>query len=112
MRIKALILLACGAVLTAAGPARAGGLVIPDVNSASAYRFYAARASEQQQLWTSSVPAPVLVQTPIASLIAAKLGLVEGSAELFRYQVEDAPSNKTVLDGAIDGGGIRFRLRW
>ena len=50
--------------------------------------------------------------TRMIDRIAAKLGLVEGSAELFRYRVEDAPSNKTVLDGAIDGGGIRFRLSW
>jgi hypothetical protein len=112
MRSFVQILGACGAVLAATGPVCAGQLVIPDANSPSAYRLYTTRPAGQQQPWTSSIPTPTLVQTPIASLLAAKLGIAEGSAELFRYRVEDAPSNKTVLDGAIDGGGIRFRLSW
>jgi hypothetical protein len=92
------------------GPAGAGQLVIPDANSPEAYRTYATRTADQP--WAPSSHVPVLVQTPIANLIAAQLGLVEGHAELFRYRVENAPSAKTVLDGTIAGGGIRLRLSW
>jgi hypothetical protein len=110
MRRKAHILLACGAVLTASGPACAGQLVIPDANSPTAYRAYTTRSVEQP--WAPSPHIPVLVQTPVANLIAAQLGFAEGHAELFRYRVEDAPSAKTVFDGTIAGGGIRLRLSW
>jgi len=106
MRRTALILLAFGAAF--AGPARAGGFVIPDANSPAAYRTYATRQAEQP--WAP--PGPALIETPIAKLISGKLGLAEGRAEIFRYRIEDAPSNKTILDGAISGGGIRLKLSW
>jgi hypothetical protein len=110
MHRTAHILLACGAALAATGPACAAEFVIPDANSPQAYRTYAARQAEQP--WAPSHQLPVLVQTPIASLIAGELGLAEGSAELFRYRLENAPSEKTMLDGAIDGGGIRLKISW
>ncbi|MBS0470298.1 MAG: hypothetical protein JSR60_04435 [Proteobacteria bacterium] len=70
----------------------------------------APRAEEQP--WQPERPLPALVQQPIGDVIAARLGLVEGSAELFRFRVENAPSSKTVLDGVIDGGGIKLKLTW
>jgi hypothetical protein len=110
MRKTAHILFACGAALAASGPACAGQLVIPDANSPAAYRTYSSQPTEQP--WTPTQRVPVLIQTPIANLIAAQLGIAEGHAELFRYRVENAPSAKTVFDGTIAGGGIRLRLSW
>ncbi|HUO89187.1 MAG TPA: hypothetical protein VMU08_08430 [Rhizomicrobium sp.] len=109
MRRTALILLACGAAL-AAGPACAAEFVIPDANSPLGYRTYATRPADDP--WMHPRHVPSLAEAPVVNLLAEKLGLAEGRAEIFRYQVEDAPSNKTVLDGAIAGGGIRLRLSW
>jgi hypothetical protein len=110
MRKVVHILLACGAVFAASGPAFAGALVIPDANSPAAYRTYTTQPLDQP--WAPASHVPVQVQAPVASLIAAQLGLVQGHVELFRYRVENAPSAKTVFDGTIDGGGIRLRLSW
>jgi hypothetical protein len=88
----------------------ASGLVIPDANSPAAYRTYATQPPDQP--WAPASHVPVQVQTPVAGLIAAQLGLVQGRVELFRYRVENAPSAKTVFNGTIDGGGIRVRLSW
>jgi hypothetical protein len=110
MHRTAHILLACGMALAATGPAFAAQLTIPDSNSPSAFAAYSARQIEQP--WTPGRPQLILQERPIADLIATKLGIAEGSAELFRYHLENAPSEKTMFDGAIDGGGIRLKLSW
>ncbi len=35
-----------------------------------------------------------------------------GGAELFSYHLENAPSDKTMLDGVIDGGGVKLKMTW
>lgn len=62
--------------------------------------------------WAGQRAVPVMKERPIGELIATRLGLVEGSAELFRYRVENAPSDATMLDGVVDGGGIKLKLTW
>jgi hypothetical protein len=109
MRSGSLILLALTAVFAVAGPASAARLVIPDSNP-EPYSAYATQAIEQP--WHSQQPETQLHEQPIGELLAARLGLAEGSAELFRYNLENAPSTRTQLDGVIDGGGIRLKLTW
>jgi len=75
-----------------------------------AYSAYSARAIEQP--WAPQRPDVQLRELHIADLVAARLGIAQGSAELFRYRLENAPSNATVLRGQIDGAGIRLRLTW
>jgi hypothetical protein len=41
-----------------------------------------------------------------------KLGIAQGSAQLFRFRLENAPSNSTELRGQIDGAGIKIKLNW
>lgn len=62
--------------------------------------------------WTWQRPSSNLVERPVADLLSAKLGLGEGKVELFRYRLEDAPSNATILDGVVDGAGIKLKLKW
>jgi hypothetical protein len=91
------------------GNARAAGIVVPD-HAPAHYEAYNSPRIEEP--WRSEQPDARLTERPIGELISRELGLVDGKAELFRYQVEGAPSNKTVLDGAIGGGGIRLKLTW
>jgi len=95
--------------LLAAGPACAARLYIP-LDDTVAWSAYSSKQIEQP--WTSQRPEPQLTELPIADLIATKLGVAHGSAELFRYRLENAPSSSTILKGQLDGGGIRLKLTW
>ncbi|HXC57102.1 MAG TPA: hypothetical protein VNU97_17510 [Rhizomicrobium sp.] len=107
MPFKVAILI--GTALAAATPAAADGLVMPPAQY-SENNAYASQSIEQP--WAQQRVEPSLTERPVAELIAARLGLAEGSAELFRYHLENAPSNATVLDGVIDGGGVQLKLTW
>lgn len=95
--------------IAAASPASAARLNIPDDNSV-AWSAYSSKQIEQP--WATQRPEPQLSELHIADLVAAKLGIARGSAELFRYRLENAPSSSTILKGQIDGGGIRLKLTW
>jgi len=96
-------------VTAAASPACAARLNITDDNSV-AWSAYSAKQIEQP--WAPQRPEAQLTELHIADLIAAKLGMATGSAELFRYRLENAPSSSTILRGQIDGGGVRLKLSW
>jgi len=104
----AILPLIVAAALAASGPAGAQMLVIPD-NRPPASAF---NSQPIERPWQSQVPQQTVAERPIGEVIATKLGLVRGSAELFRYQVESAPSSRTMLDGVVDGGGIKLKLTW
>ena len=93
----------------AASPACAARLSITDDNRV-AWSAYSSKQIEQP--WTTQRPETQLTELHIADLIAAKLGMATGSAELFRYRLENAPSSSTILKGQIDGGGVRLKLTW
>lgn len=93
----------------AAGPACAAQLRIPDAEPTPATAYSTPAIAEP---WAGQRAVPVMKERPIGELIATRLGLVEGSAELFRYRVENAPSGTTMLDGVVDGGGIKLKLTW
>ena len=65
-----------------------------------------------EQPWVSQQLTSQLVERPVADIISTKLGIGEGRVEFFRYRLENAPSNATVLDGVVDGGGIKLKLTW
>ncbi len=109
MRVSVLFLLALPAVLAAA-EARAAVLFIPETKPAANTAAYNAPRIEQP--WVGETPVARVAEQPIGEVISRRRGLVDGSAELFRYRVEGAPSNKTMLDGVIDGGGIKLKLTW
>ena len=109
MRATTLFMLSLTAI-AAAGSARGAVIVMPDANPAANFSAYHAQRIEQP--WTGEQPTTRIAEQPIGEVISRRLGLVDGSAQLFRYQVQGAPSDKTVLDGAIDGGGIRLKLSW
>jgi hypothetical protein len=108
MRV-ALVPLVLIAALAAGGPACAAQLRMPD-EQPSRYDAYA--SPQIAQPWNGQRAVPVIRERPIGELIATRLGLVEGSAELFRFRVENAPSEATMFDGAVDGGGIKLKLTW
>jgi hypothetical protein len=111
MRAKSLALAVLTALVAAAGSARATVIVIPDVKPAANTEAYNSPRIEQP--WINEQPQPAqLVEKPIGEIISQRLGLADGTAELFRYQVQGAPSDKTMLDGVIDGGGIKLKLSW
>jgi len=91
------------------GPVSAGPLVLPDGPPAS-YSAYESRNIAQP--WVGEQPDMRLTERPIGELIAVKLGLADGRAELFSYRLENAPSHSTKLDGVIDGGGLKLKLTW
>jgi hypothetical protein len=98
-----------GSALAAASPACAARLNIPDDNSV-AWSAYSSNAIERP--WATQRPEAQLTELHIADLIATKLGVAKGSAELFSYRLENAPSNATILRGQIDGGGVKLKLTW
>ena len=83
-------------------PRRSRPPPVPHVLSCptTAARAYADIAPSRPQLWQPQRPETQLVERPIADLIAARLGLVKGSAELFRYHLVNAPTNNAMLRGA------------
>ncbi len=110
MRLKTIIIMApILAAIAANGSAAAAGFVIGDPQPA---RDDAYASSQIAQPWVGQQPTPRLVEKPMGELIAARLGLVDGHAELFRFRMENAPSEKTMLNGVVDGGGIRLKLTW
>ncbi len=109
MRAPYFIVVLSGFGFLAVSQAGAASLYIPDAKSA-AYSAYSARAIEQP--WATQRPEVQLREQPIADILATRLGIARGSAELFRYRLENAPSNATVLRGQVDGGGIKLKLTW
>ena len=106
MRIGVVVL---AAALAAGGPACAAGFVIPDETPA---RFDAYSSPEIAHPWTQGRPDPMLREESAGNLMARRFGLVHGAVQLFRLRVENAPSDKTMLDGTVDGGGIKLKLTW
>ena len=109
MRTGSLALIVLSVAFGVAGPASAARFVMSD-NSPAPYSAYASQAIEQP--WQPQRPDTELHEQPLGEVLATRLGLVEGSAELFRYRLENAPSTRTQLDGLIDGGGIKLKLSW
>jgi hypothetical protein len=109
MRVLLAIAFLIGAAALAATPAAAARLVMPD-DPPETYSAYASQ--EIQQPWASRQPNSQIQERPIAEIIATKLGVAQGSAELFRYHMENAPSAATQLRGVVDGGGIKLKLTW
>ena len=108
MRAKLFILLSVPA-LVAAADAWGAPLVMPELRPSHVDAY---NSPTIERPWTNQTPNARIAEQPIGEVISRRLGLVDGSAELFRYQVTGAPSDKTVLDGAIDGGGSRLKLSW
>jgi hypothetical protein len=107
---KTPLFLLCLTAMAAAGSAQGAPLVMPDLKPSHVDAYNSPRI---EQPWASEVPnSAQLAERPIGEVISRRLGIVNGSAELFRYQVQGAPSDKTVLDGAIAGGGIQLKLSW
>ena len=98
-----------GPLASVSMPAMAAHFAMPQ-NNPTPYAAYAASAIEQP--WSPQRPDTELHEQPLGELIAARLGFAKGSAELFRYRLENAPSARTQLDGMIDGGGIKLKLSW
>jgi hypothetical protein len=97
------------AVIAAVSPGYAARLNIPDDNNV-AWTAYSSRQIEQP--WATQRPETQLTELRIGDIIATRLGIAKGSAELFSYRLENAPSSATILRGQIDGGGIRLKLNW
>ena len=106
-RFYAVVLVA--PAIFAGGPACAAGIKITDDYS-SAYSAYLSQPIDRP--WSLQRPDTQLVERPIGDIIAMKLGIVRGSAQLFRFHLENAPSSATELRGQIDGGGIKLKLNW
>ncbi len=92
-----------------AGPAAAAELVMPEAKPIYTNAY---DRPEIAQPWASRQPDLRLTERPVGELIAVKLGLANGRAELFSYHLENAPSDKTMLDGVVDGGGVKLKLTW
>ncbi len=107
MRVPLYAVILLGTALVAVHPACAARLILPDAFS-PAY----STSPPADPLWQPQRPETQLVERPIAEVIAARLGLVRGSAELFRYHLVNAPTNNAMLRGQIDGAGIKLKLTW
>jgi hypothetical protein len=49
---------------------------------------------------------------PSTDLLSSGLGIEEGKLQFFHYSLEHAPSKATVLEGVVDGDGIRLKMSW
>lgn len=97
------------AVLAAAlsPPAVAAQLVLPEPKP-----VFSGTYSESSPPWVHEQPNFALTEKPVGEIIAIKLGFAEGRAELFRYRLDNGPSEKTTLDGVVEGGGVKLKLSW
>ena len=107
MLLRFTLLLLTAAALAA--PAGAAQLVMPDAKPLYTNAY---DRPEIAQPWVSQQPDLRLTERPVGELIAVKLGLADGRAELFSYRLENAPSEKTMLNGVVDGGGVKLKLTW
>lgn len=96
-------------VLVGATGVRAEGLTITNNKSVFQVDFSFQPVEQTRVTQRTDVQ---LVERPVADIISARLGIGEGKVQLFRYRLENAPSNATVLDGVVDGGGIKLKLNW
>jgi hypothetical protein len=96
-------------VFIATTPALAQGMTIVGGNP-TLFQDYSSQALILPG--TSPGTSARLIQYPVVDMISARLGVSEGSLELFRYRLEDAPSKATVLYGVVDGGGLRLKVCW
>jgi len=108
MRVAHSLLIAVAATFAAVG-ARAQPLVLPQ-DRPTPYDAY--NAPRLAQPWASQVPEARPTEKTAGDGLRARLGVVDGSAELFRYEVEGDPSNHAVLDGAVSGRGVQLKLSW
>lgn len=92
--------------LLVATPASAQRLTLVGDSTADLYKSYSSQGIALS--WSQ----PRLVERPIADVISTKLGIAEGRVEVFRYDLENAPSKFTVLTGIVDGGGVKLKLSW
>ena len=99
----------CGAILVGVTGATAAELTI--TNNKPVFHIDTS-PQRVQQTWVTQRLDPQLVERPIADIISTRLGIGEGKVEFFRYRLENAPSNATVLDGVVDGGGIKLKITW
>lgn len=44
--------------------------------------------------------------------LATRLGVVDGTAEIFRYDLDKNSAAKASVDGGFGGHGVRLRMRW
>ena len=51
-------------------------------------------------------------ETPVADIIATRLGLTDGTVELFRYRTDNGTADGRNFDGVVDGGGLKLKLTW
>ena len=107
MRVPLYAVALLGTALVAVQPACAARLILPDAFS-PAY----STSPPGDEWWQPQRPETQLVERPIAEVIAARLGFIQGSAELFRYHLANAPTNGAMLRGQIEGGGIKLKLTW
>ena len=107
MRVAHSVLMVSAALL-AASAARARPLIMPQDKPV---HFDAYNTPRIEQPWVNQVPDSRLAEKPIGDALRARLGIGDGSAELFRFE-EDGPSNHAVLDGVVSGGGIKLKLNW
>jgi hypothetical protein len=107
MRIRFTTLLLV--LMPLAGPAAAAQLVLPETKPIFSNAY---NRPEIAQPWASRLPDLQLRERPVGELIGIKLGFAHGRAELFRYDLENAPSDKTTLNGVLDGGGVKLKLDW
>ena len=105
---KLLILLA----LLTAPLADSGALAAHLQMSPDAHVSYDAYNTMQMGEPWSTRPQPTLIERPIGEVIAGRLGVAHGSAELFQFRLENAPSQSTMLKGFVDGGGIKLKVTW
>ena len=106
--MRAVLVLSAFAASVAAG--QAAHLIMPD--DKPVYNAQAYDAPQIAHPWANRQNDPSVTEKPIGEILATRLGLADGTAELFRFRVENAPSSKTMLDGFIDGGGIKLKLSW
>jgi hypothetical protein len=55
-----------------------------------------------------SKPTPVYY----SDILAARMGVVDGQARLFRVDLDTARKDGRAIEGALGGKGVQLRLRW
>jgi len=50
--------------------------------------------------------------SPYSDVLASRLGLVDGKAAIFRYDLNKNGNGSSTIEGDLEGNGVKLRLRW
>ena len=80
----------------------------------------AEKRRERDFWWNSYMPTPARrdrtedqqYRPTYSDALASRLGVVDGKARIFRYELDSSHNAGRTIEGALDGNGVKVRFKW